>query len=209
MIAWLKVRIGLGLRIVCAWLVAWVVLPIPSIGARRSRAISQFTHNAWTARAGIPRPVRAIVQTQDGYLWLGTAAGLYRFDGLQFVLSEPTHGERLRGICVESLHTSEDGSLWIGFGTGGVSRLYQGHLTSYLPGNGVPYGRILSIVSDHSGAIWIAGQYGSSRFSDGKWHRIGSEEGYPAPAAQSLFFDHGGTLWVATDGPCRRNLLCG
>jgi hypothetical protein len=50
------------------------------------KSISQFTHTSWFAIDGIPGPVRAILQTPNGYLWLGTEAGLYRFDGLRFVL---------------------------------------------------------------------------------------------------------------------------
>jgi PAS domain S-box-containing protein len=187
-------------RILFALFMTCLLLSILSSGVSRGRAISQFTHTAWTAKDGIPGPVRAIAQTQDGYLWLGTEAGLYRFDGLQFVLWEPAGGEHLSGVSVWSLHSAQDGSLWIGFGTGGVSRLSQGHLTSYLPSDGVPHGGILSIVSDHSGNVWIAGQYGFSHFFHGAWHRIGGRQGYPAPAAQSLLVDHGGTLWVATDG---------
>jgi ligand-binding sensor domain-containing protein len=127
-----------------AWLLMFLLLSIPSGGVDHSRSISQFTHTSWTAKDGIPGPEHAIAQTQDGYLWLGTEVGLYRFDGLQFVLWNPAPGECLPGISVLSLHTAEDGS---GFGTGGVSRLYKGHLTSYLPGDGVPRGGILSIVS--------------------------------------------------------------
>ena len=189
-----------GAWIVCACLVVCVILPIPSRAANGNRALSQFTHTAWTAKDGIPGPVRAIAQTQDGYLWLGTGAGLYRFDGVRFVQWQPAYGERLPADCIEALHTAKDGSLWIGFGAGGIARLYEGHLTTYLPSRDVPDGRILSIVSDHSGAVWIGGQYGFSRFLDGKWKRVGAAEGYPAPAAQSLFVDHSGTLWVATDG---------
>jgi signal transduction histidine kinase/ligand-binding sensor domain-containing protein len=187
-------------RTFCVWLTIALLLSTLSSGADRSRAISQFTHTSWTAKDGLPGPVRAIAQTQDGYLWLGTEAGLYRFDGLQFVLWAPSNGERLPGISVGSLHAAEDGSLWIGFGTGGVSRLYRGRLTSYPPGEGVPLGGILSIVSDHSGTVWIAGEYGFSRFRQGRWHAISADEGYSAPAAQTLLVDHHGTLWVATDG---------
>ena len=43
------------------------------------KAITQYTHTSWTAKGGIPDPVRAIAQTPDGYPWLGTHAGLYRF----------------------------------------------------------------------------------------------------------------------------------
>jgi ligand-binding sensor domain-containing protein len=108
-------------------------------------------------------------------LWLGTEAGLYQFNGLQFALWQLAPGERLPGVSVLALHGAEDDTLRIGFGTGGVSRLYKGHVTSYLPGDAVSRRGILSIASDHSGTVWIAGQYGFSRFWHGRWEPVGRE----------------------------------
>src|SRR6266852_9806654 len=91
----------------------------PGPAADLARSITQFTHTAWSAKDGIPGPVRAIAQTRDGYLWLGTDAGLYRFDGLRFTPYEidtaPPHG-----AAVMSLLAARDGSLWMGFGSGGI-----------------------------------------------------------------------------------------
>src|SRR3989440_8645106 len=89
--------------------------PLRALDAQKS--ISQFTHTAWSAKDGIPGPVRAMAQTQDGYLWLGTEAGLYRFDGLRFSPYEPSRGPHLHGPAVQSLLAARDGSLWIGFGS--------------------------------------------------------------------------------------------
>src|SRR5438874_4975328 len=179
------------------------------------KLISQFTHTSWSAKDGIPGPVRAIAQTPDGYLWLGTEAGLYRFDGIRFVLWESRFGERLAGSSIWSLLSAHDGSLWIGFGSGGMSHLRDGRLQNYSPNESVPSGGVLSIVEDANGHIWAGGQYGFSKFTDGKWRRIGAELGYPAPGAQALFVDTYGTLWAATDGlnfdlsddPTRRNTI--
>ena len=55
-------------------------------------------------------------QTQDGYLWLGTSAGLLRFDGVRFVPWSPEHGERLPTSRVYDLLAARDGSLWIARG---------------------------------------------------------------------------------------------
>src|SRR6202040_1228590 len=110
------------------------------------KALSQFTHTAWSAKDGIPGPVRAIAQTKDGYLWLGTEAGLYRFDGLRFVRWESIFDERLAGTAVWSLLSARDGSLWVGFGSGGVSQLRDGRLKNYSPSEGVPDGGVLSMV---------------------------------------------------------------
>jgi signal transduction histidine kinase/ligand-binding sensor domain-containing protein len=164
------------------------------------KSISQLTHTSWSAKDGIPGPIRAITQSADGYLWLGTEAGLYRFDGLHFVAWKPAFGEQLPSLSVWSLCVSHDGSLWIGFGSSGISQLRDGHLKNYSPKEGVPDGGVLSIVEDASGSIWAGGQYGFSKFEGGRWRSIGAEMGYRAPGAQALLVDHRGTLWAATDG---------
>ena len=182
----------------CLWLTFALAAPVHALDAQKS--ISQFTHTAWSAKDGIPGPVRAIAQTQDGYLWLGTEAGLYRFDGLRFTPYEPGPGPHLHGPAVLSLLAARDGSLWMGFGSGGIGRLRDGEVAHFPPGEGVPAGGILSLVDDGAGSIWAAGQYGFARFENGKWWRVGMEAGYAAPGAQALLVDRAGTLWVATDG---------
>ena len=184
----------------------------PGPAADLARSITQFTHTAWSAKDGIPGPVRAIAQTPDGFLWLGTDAGLYRFDGLRF---EASHDLDRQGMGILSLLAARDGSLWIGFASGGVNRFRDGKVTSFAPGTSVPPGTILSLAEDDDGSIWLAGQYGLARFQNGEWRRIGVDMGYPAPAAQSLLVDRSGTLWVATDAfdfgltadPIRRNTI--
>src|SRR5215475_7642389 len=47
---------------------------------------SRYVHTSWAWRDGFKLfPVQALAQTEDGYLWLGTPTGLWRFDGQQFV----------------------------------------------------------------------------------------------------------------------------
>jgi ligand-binding sensor domain-containing protein/signal transduction histidine kinase len=201
----------------CALLIIMIgiVLAIPAKALDQHELISQFTHTLWTAKDGVPGPVRALAQTPDGYLWLGTEAGLYRFDGLHFVAWEPSFGEQILGSSVWSLCTSGDGSLWIGFSSGGISQLRNGRLKNYSHADGVPDGGILSIVEDGSGSIWAGGQYGLSKLDNGSWRQVGAESGYSAPGAQILFVDSRRTLWVATDGldfgfskdPVRRNTI--
>lgn len=176
-----------------------VLLTVPAKALDSQKLITQFTHTSWTAKDGIPGPVRAIAQTPEGYLWLGTEVGLHRFDGLRFVAWEPSFGERIPSSSVWSLYTARDGSLWIGFSSAGIGQLHNGHMTTYSQADDVPPGGILSIVEDANGAIWAGGPYGLSKLENGKWSRVGAEEGYPAPGAQTMLVDHSGKLWVATD----------
>src|SRR5207245_10254846 len=70
----------------CAFLtMIGMVLTIPAKALDPQKLISQFTHTSWTAKDGVPGPVRAITQTPDGTLGPGTEAGLYPFDVLRFV----------------------------------------------------------------------------------------------------------------------------
>lgn len=164
------------------------------------KSISQFAHTSWTAKDGVPGPIRAMAQTPDGYLWLGTEAGLYRFDGLRCVRWESRFGEQLYGAAVWSLRSTRDGSLWIGYGSGGVSRIQDGRVRNFPPDEGVPSGGVLSMVEDARGCLWAGGQYGLSKFEGGKWRRIGASEDFPTQGAPSLFVDRRGTLWAVTEG---------
>src|SRR5260370_42048457 len=80
----------------CGWLCLWLcTLPVWALDPQK--AITQLVHTSWTEREGAPASVRALAQTTDGYLWVATASGLYRFDGARFTRLEPAAGEELPG----------------------------------------------------------------------------------------------------------------
>ena len=193
--------LGLRLKVTlsCAVLFSLGLVPA-SFALNPQELMGQFTHTSWTMKEGIPGPVRAIAQTSDGYLWLATEAGLYRFDGVHFVAWKPREGEELPGSGVTSLCLGHDGSLWIGFRNGAVSRFSNGQLHNFLPAPGSPRGKILSMAEDRDGVIWAAGQYAFGRIENGEWRRTGADEGYVAPAAQWVTVDRWRNVWVATDG---------
>ena len=91
-----------------------------------------------------------MVQTTDGYLWIGTRSGLVRFDGVRFVPFTPPPGQQLISNRILSLCAGTDGSLWIGTRLG-LQRYQQGQLTSYPDAPGWT----MSIVEDRTGTIWF------------------------------------------------------
>jgi PAS domain S-box-containing protein len=113
--------------------------------------ISQYSHSAWRVRdgafAGAPS---SITQTTDGYVWIGTLAGLLRFDGVRFVPFVPPIGKHLPNPAVISLRGATDGSLWIGTASG-LARWKNGELFTFPE----VVGRVNSIYEDHDGTIWI------------------------------------------------------
>ena len=116
--------------------------------------VSQYAHTSWRVQDGIfSGTPSSMTQTTDGYLWIGTLAGLVRFDGIRFVKWTPPGGSQLPSPVIQSLLGARDGSLWIGTDEG-LSRWQNNVLTNYLPSGGV----IVSIVEDSKGSIWISQQ---------------------------------------------------
>src|SRR6266478_3241117 len=93
--------------------------------------ISQYAHTAWKIRDGFTKgAINTIAQTSDGYLWLGTDFGLFRFDGVRTVPWQPPADEQLPNNFIQSLLVGRDGTLWIGSDTG-LASWEQGKLTRY------------------------------------------------------------------------------
>jgi PAS domain S-box-containing protein len=173
---------------------------IGSVGALdTSKQISQYGHSAWRIEDGVfAGTPNVMAQTTDGYLWIGTQAGLMRFDGVRFVSWRAPDGNELPSSRITSLLGGRDGSLWIGTGAG-LSRWRNGNLTNYKDANG----SIMTILEDREDAIWIA----RSNFSDTKGplckvtdagvRCYGKEDGVALPYAVTLANDSRGNIWLA------------
>src|ERR1700728_1655648 len=122
---------GLRIRTVEVWLFLAFACCSCSAPLDNDLTIAQFAHTAWGSKDGAPRPVTALAQTPDGFLWLGSPDGLYRFDGLVFERSQPQSGKPFPVSTVGSLLALPNGDLWIGYSSGTISLLRNGHATDY------------------------------------------------------------------------------
>ena len=96
------------------------------------KTIAQYGHNFWIRENGLPaNAVEVALQTKDGYLWFGTSAGLFRFDGVRFgqTIGIP-EGEEIHE-SISSLYETRDSSLWIGTMYNGLRRLKEGRVYRY------------------------------------------------------------------------------
>jgi ligand-binding sensor domain-containing protein len=83
---------------------------VTAISLNPSLEVNQYMHAAWTARDHLPGATQSLVQTSDGYLWLGTEFGLVRFDGIRFSSWTPPTGERLPSSNIMSLLAALSGA---------------------------------------------------------------------------------------------------
>jgi len=164
-----------------------------------SRQLSQYGHTAWRMEDGVfAGAPNVIAQTSDGYLWIGTQAGLSRFDGVRFVSWRPPEGKELPSSRINSLLGSRDGSLWIGT-TMGLARWRNGELTNYRD----PAGSIMAILEDRAGTIWIAranifDKKGPlCKVADTGLRCYGRDDGVAVPYAVTLANDSLGNIWLA------------
>lgn len=156
------------------------------------RTLAQFHHTAWTRADGSPAAVRVIRQTSDGWLWLGTSVGLYRFDGVAF--------ERIPEIegSVLELFAPPEGGLWIATSNGSVSFLKDGRFVHHGEAQGMKRGAT-GLDRDRRGRMWAINPLGAFRLEDGRWQQVDLGPGIKMHAsANALKVDREGTVWIRT-----------
>jgi signal transduction histidine kinase/ligand-binding sensor domain-containing protein len=163
-----------------------------------SGSLARFEHRSWSVREGAPPDVWALAQDSDGFLWLGTGAGLYRFDGVRFDRFEPAAGEHLPSNNITALTLTPHGDIWLGYYFGGLSLLRDGHLTHYGEPQGVPAGAVFRIAAS-TDALWAATSGGLARFDGERWEKMTAAQGFPSDFAGWVHVDETGSVWAAGD----------
>jgi signal transduction histidine kinase/ligand-binding sensor domain-containing protein len=152
----------------------------------------------------LPAAPSAIAQTTDGYLWIGSAAGLMRFDGVKFEAWKAADGvSRLPDDRIVALLAGRDGSLWVGT-AGGLAQLKGGNVIVH-----ARVGRFGALAEDGSGVVW-AGHTRALRELpplcrlDRDGFRCFGRPLVPFDYVGALATDRKGNLWVSGDrGVCR------
>ena len=160
-------------------------------------AASSYMIDSWQVQDGLPsQSVRAISETPDGYLWVGTPGGLARFDGSRFKTYTRQNVAALKDDSVDCLLTTQDGSLWIGTEGGGLVQLKAGVFRLYASGEDPQSGFIRRLYEDSNHTLWVGTDGGLFRVRGGNLERADTELGIPVFNVNAILEDHLGRLWV-------------
>ena len=160
---------------------------------------TQYVHTVWRTEDGLPQSaVTKIIETRDGYLWVGTQGGIARFDGVRFTSFDHTNTPELRDDFVADLAEDAGGTLWIATASGGVTSYRDGTFT-HIDSIGPRAGSTVAATGD--GSVWVGGHGGLVHLRGGAVQRIyTTSDGLFTDLVRRLVPDGGGGLWIATSG---------
>ncbi|HEY2083304.1 MAG TPA: triple tyrosine motif-containing protein, partial [Verrucomicrobiae bacterium] len=106
--------------------------------------------------------IRALTQGVDGTIWAGTSDGqILRVEGR--VATNEVGAQKGPPYSVRCLHTTPDGSLWIGYAGSGVGRWYNGRYSRISINEGLYDNSVSQMLSDGQGGLWLTGNHGLFR----------------------------------------------
>jgi signal transduction histidine kinase/ligand-binding sensor domain-containing protein len=158
-------------------------------------------HDFWGFKDNAPEGAEVFAQTIDGFLWLGSPSGLYRFDGTRFELFHSPFGDQLFSTNISALIAPPSGGLWIGYRFGGFSFLNNGRVTNYGQEIAPPTGSVAGFAQIENGVLWAATTSGLWKFDHSHWQHVGPESNLSAGPIHEVRFDRDGTLWTLTGTP--------
>jgi ligand-binding sensor domain-containing protein/signal transduction histidine kinase len=162
------------------------------------KALTQYTRAAWTQEDGLPQDaISAVVQTNDGYLWVGTDEGLARFDGYEFTVFNRNNSQ-LASNSILALAAGKDGSLWIGTGSG-LTHYSNKEFHNYAIPEEPDLSPNTDLFVDHTGTLWVVTGTSLSRFDGRSLKVFASAQDFPF-RINTVCEDSNHVLWVAGYG---------
>jgi signal transduction histidine kinase/ligand-binding sensor domain-containing protein len=156
-----------------------------------------FQHTAWNQENGMPAGVIGMAQTTDGWLWLSTNRGLYRFDGVSFEHVAPPGQPALAHRGVNETHAAPNGDLYVSFFPNQIGVLRRDGSFELLPQPEEPRHTLpVAMALDRDGVLWAIG-HGLRRYAQGRWTTVESDPAWSSAPPYSILVDQDDRLWAA------------
>jgi ligand-binding sensor domain-containing protein/signal transduction histidine kinase len=178
---------------VCALLLAWTHA---AVALDPQRSLEHFGHQAWRTDSGLPQnTVHSILQTRDGYLWLGTDGGLVRFDGIDFVTFDAENTPQFKSDTVYDLLQDESGALWISTAAG-LLRYHNGGFAAFTAAQGLPADAVWFSHEDRRHRLWAITSAGPAWFNGKSFVAVAGAQSAGPLHRHAVAEEANGTLWL-------------
>ncbi|HVJ06763.1 MAG TPA: two-component regulator propeller domain-containing protein [Acidisarcina sp.] len=171
---------------------------VPAYGLDPHRSLKEYGHQTWQTDNGLPEnTVHSILQTRDGFLWIGTEGGLVRFDGVEFVTYNIENTPALKSNTIYDLLEDSSGALWISTADGLLR--YQGAVfTRFAQSNGLLADAVWCTYQDRRGTLWAITADGVSAYRGGQFQSIPDSGSIDVLTRSAIAEDADASLWIAT-----------
>jgi ligand-binding sensor domain-containing protein len=161
-----------------------------------------FDLKTWRTEDGLPSDgVNALAQTEDGYLWICTNAGLARFDGARFTVFDRRSTPELQSDQCGPLQVDAEGALWIATMGGGLTRYADGRFTRLRRRQGSTFEYVIAMMPDRKGRLWLGTNDRLHLWDGTRFTSFGPGEGVTLPRPMPVLEDDSGRVWIqAVDG---------
>ncbi len=153
----------------------------------------------FTTEDGLPQSsVINLVQTRDGYIWMGTFEGLARYDGKQFTVFNKSIVPELGNNTIKALFEDSRGCLWIGTPSG-LTCYQQGEFRHFTVKNGLTGNFITAIAEDKNHYLWVGTNRGVSMYDNFEnFSSYTAKDGLSSSYISALAPAATGGMWVGT-----------
>ncbi|GAB5415090.1 MAG: ligand-binding sensor domain-containing diguanylate cyclase [Congregibacter sp.] len=181
-----------------AALLCALMLAQPVLALNPDRLPSQYLYDRFDRATGLPSDsVWVAREGPDGYLWIGTRAGLARFDGARFKVYNSLSHALFGANDIRDLEWTPDRELWIATYGGGAIRKTGETFKVYSERDGLVSNIIYDLHHAKDGSVWFATGAGISRLKDGKFDSWTTADGLLADRMLLITESDEGVIWVA------------
>ncbi|MEL6670617.1 MAG: two-component regulator propeller domain-containing protein [Bacteroidota bacterium] len=162
------------------------------------------------ARYGLSESIiTSILADHQGYLWVGTWMGLYRYDGYRgyHIIANPQDSNSLQSNKITCLFEDQHHVIWVGTRNGGVYQYDRSQESfkafKHLPEDpaSLSNNSVWHISADAQGNIWLGTEYGLNRWQPetASFQRYFHGQDSVHNFIRSVSFDGYGGLWAGSE----------
>ena len=164
--------------------------------------LDNYVTRTWTSTDGLPgNSISDILQSDDGYIYLGTYESLVRFDGYEFENINKYTNKDYSFVSARSIFQDSTGTLWVGSNDEGIQKISKNETLRYSTDNGLPNNSIRAFAEDKDHNLWIGTASGIVYLTpQGKFvtPKISENEKSDYVLVSQLYKDTADKIWMVT-----------